>query len=250
MNTHTLHQQDIVEFSTLQSRCVYLPHKKMQMRYKYIRECPEFLNNILVKRGWRRFGHYYSRPQCVGCSACESMRIDVKRFRPSRSQRRVMKQTGIRTFTRKPTVTWEHLKLYDKYHTYMQQKRGWEDYSVDAESYHDLYVKGYSTFGNEIQYYYEGKLVGVDLIDYLDDGISANYFYYDPDYRHLSLGTYSLLKEIELAKARELSWVYLGYYVADCQSLRYKASYRPHQILRNQPEAEERPLWEYPDANG
>ena len=244
MNTQTLHQHDIVEFSTLQSRCVYLPDQLMKMRYKYIKECSESLNNSLVKRGWRRFGHYYSRPACTACSACQSIRIDVANFTPSRSQKRVMKQQGIRTFVRKPVVTYEHLRLYEKYHRYMQQKRGWDYYSVDAAAYYDLYVKGYSTFGNEVQYYCEGNLVGIDLIDYLDDGISANYFYYDPDYAHLSLGTYSLLKQIEFARARELSWIYLGYYVRACQSLRYKEHYRPAQILCNNPNETEEPIWE------
>jgi arginine-tRNA-protein transferase len=125
----------------------------------------------------------------------------------------------------------------------MQQKRGWDYYSVDAESYHDLYVKGYESYGNEVQYYYEGNLVGVDLIDYLDDGISANYFYYDPDFAHLSLGTYSLLKEVEMARARGLKWIYLGYYVAECKSLHYKIFFKPHQILENHPDEAERPVW-------
>lgn len=244
MNTHTLHQHDIIEFSTLQSRCVYLPDQLMKMRYKYIKNCPESLNAALVKRGWRRFGHYFSRPDCGSCTACLSLRIDAENFRPSRSQRRVWKQKGIRTFVRKPTVTYEHLKLYEKYHRHMQQKRGWDYYSVDAESYHDLYVKGYESYGNEVHYYYEGKLVGIDLIDYLDDGISANYFYYDPDYAHLSLGTYSLLKEIELARVRGLKWIYLGYYVAACKSLHYKVFFKPHQILKNNPGEEETPIWE------
>ncbi len=248
MNNHTLHQHDIIEFSTLQSRCVYLPDQLMKMRYKYIKNSSESLNNDLVKRGWRRFGNYYSRPECGGCSACQSLRIDVAAFSPSRSQRRVRKQKGIRIFVRKPTVSYEHLKLYEKYHRYMQRKRGWDYYSVDAESYHDLYVKGYGTFGNEIQYYYDGKLVGVDLIDYMDDGISANYFYYDPDYARLSPGTYSLLKQIEFARERGLSWIYLGYYVSDCTSLRYKVRYKPHQILLNQPKPSEAPHWDYPDS--
>jgi arginine-tRNA-protein transferase len=215
----------------------------MKMRYKYIKNCPESLNAALVKRGWRRFGHYFSRPECGNCNACQSLRVDAENFQPSRSQRRVWRQRGIRTFTRKPTVTYEHLKLYEKYHRYMQQKRGWDYYSVDAESYHDLYVKGYESYGNEVQYYYEGNLVGVDLIDYLDDGISANYFYYDPDFAHLSLGTYSLLKEVEMARERGLKWIYLGYYVADCKSLHYKIFFKPHQILENHPDEAERPVW-------
>ena len=247
MNSRLQHQSDIIEFSTLQSRCVYLPRQLMKMRYKYIKECPESLNAALVKRGWRRFGLYFSRPACAECTACQSLRIDVRNFTPSRSQKRVWKQKGIKIFVRKPTVSYEHLKLYEKYHRYMKEKRGWDYYAVDAESYYDLYVKGYASFGNEIQYYYEGNLVGIDLIDYLDDGISANYFYYDPDFAKLSLGTYSLLKQIEFARERELDWIYLGYYVQECRSLSYKVNFKPYQILQNQPDIDEKPIWKAPD---
>ncbi len=235
---------DIIEFSTLKSRCVYLPDRLMKMHYKYITDCNEFINAQLVKRGWRRFGEYFSRPNCDDCTACQSLRIDVENFKLSRSQRRVLKKNSkTRILVRKPSVTYEHLELYEKYHRYMGVKKGWDYYSVDAHSYHDLYVKGYKTFGNEILYYRDQKLIGVDLIDYLDDGISSIYFYYDPDYSSLSLGVYSLLKEIEFAKKRELNWIYLGYYVKECDSLNYKINYKPHQILQNSPRLDEDYDW-------
>jgi len=62
-------------------------------------------------------------------------------------------------------------------------------------------------------------LIGVDLIDILDDGISAIYFFYDPEYSKLSLGVYSLLYQIELANILDLEWVYLGYWVDGCRAL-------------------------------
>ncbi len=244
MKKSPLGNLDIIEFSTLKSRCVYLPDKLMKMQYKYIIECNEFVNAQLIKRGWRRFGEYFSRPNCDNCTACQSLRIDVKNFKFSRSQKRVLKKNSdTRILVRKPSVTYEHLELYEKYHRFMVKKKGWDYYSVDAQSYHDLYVKGYATFGNEILYYRDKKLIGVDLIDYLDDGISSIYFYYDPDYANYSLGVFSMLKEIEFAKKRELDWIYLGYYVKDCDSLNYKVNYKPHQILRNLPSLKEDYDW-------
>ena len=81
------------------------------------------------------------------------------------------------------------------------------------------------------------------MVDFLEDGLSAIYFYYDPDYSHLSLGKYSLYKQIEMAKERELAWIYLGYYVKECDSLNYKDSYKPNQILQNNPTLEEEATW-------
>ncbi len=243
MNRQPLHQYDIIEFSTLKTRCVYLDDRLMKMQYKYIQNCPPSLNAQLVKQGWRRFGLYFSRPKCENCNECQSLRINVKNFTPTKSQKRVFKQKGISFVIKEPTVSDEHLKLYEKYHRFMQVKKGWDYYSVNEDSYNDLYIKGFSSYGKEVRYYFDDNLVGIDLIDYLDDGISANYFYYDPDYSNLSLGVYSLLMQIEFAKEKNLSWIYLGYYVKDCKSLNYKASYKPNQILRNLPNLNEKPIW-------
>lgn len=237
---------DIIEFSTLESPCVYLPGQKMKMAYKYIKNCSLELSSKLVSRGWRRFGHYYSRPACEACQACQSMRIDALDFLFSKSVKRVMKKNAsTRVLVRKPSISQDHLALYEKYHRFMAEKKGWEYYPLTLESYADLYAKGFSSFGYEILYIKDQKLIGVDLVDFLEDGISAIYFYYDPDYRHLELGKFSLYKQIEMAKERYLRWIYLGYYVKECGSLNYKAQYKPHQILENDPLLTESPHWVY-----
>ena len=61
--------------------------------------------------------------------------------------------------------------------------------------------------------------------------MSAIYFFYDPDDRHRSLGTFNVLSVIEQARQRGLSQVYLGYYVEGCRSLEYKARFGPSEIL-------------------
>ena len=236
---------DIIEFSTLQSPCVYIKDMDMKMAYKYIKDCSLELSSKLVERGWRRFGHYYSRPDCPNCRACQSMRIDVNGFNFSKSVRRVIKKNEqTRIIIQKPSISQEHLALYEKYHRYMQEKKDWEYYPLTLESYADLYAKGFSSYGYEILYIRDNKLIGVDLVDFLQDGLSAIYFYYDPDYAHLSLGKFSLYKQIEMAKKRTLAWIYLGYYVKECGSLSYKDEYKPNQILKNDPSIEESAIWE------
>jgi arginyl-tRNA---protein transferase len=44
------------------------------------------------------------------------------------------------------------------------------------------------------QYRINGKLIAVGVIDILDKCISSVYFFYDPDYQFLRLGTYSALR--------------------------------------------------------
>ncbi len=235
----------VVEFSTLESRCAYLPDRRMRMEYKYIEDCPTLLNQKLVQRGWRRFGEYYSRPNCPTCKECLSLRIDAKNFKFSKSANRtIRKNKDTKIIIQKPTITISHLRLYEKYHRFMEKKKGWKHYEISPNSYHELYVSGAMEFGKEILYFIQNRLVGVDLVDFLPDGISSIYFYYDTDYSNFSLGRFSLYEQIKLAKEYGLEWVYLGYYVKECPSLNYKANYKPYQILKNEPNLNEQAIWE------
>lgn len=235
----------IVEFSTLETKCAYLEDKKMRMEYKFIENCPKELNQSLIQRGWRRFGEYYSRPKCATCKDCLSLRIDALNYRFSKSARKTIRQNiNTKILIQKPSLTREHLNLYDKYHSFMEKKKGWKHYSLTPNSYHELYVSGAMEFGKEILYFVDKKLVGVDLIDIIEDGISSIYFFYDPDFSHLSLGRYSLYQQILIAQNYKLPWIYLGYYVEKCPSLNYKANYKPFQIMKNEPSEKEFPIWE------
>jgi arginyl-tRNA---protein transferase len=51
---------------------------------------------------------------------------------------------------------------------------------------------GYGSFHQ--QYWLDDKLIAVAVIDILPTCISSVYFFYDPDYRFLSLGTYGSLR--------------------------------------------------------
>jgi len=51
---------------------------------------------------------------------------------------------------------------------------------------------GYGSFHQH--YVLDGKIIGVGVIDILPRCVSSVYFYYDPDYAFLTLGTYSALR--------------------------------------------------------
>ena len=44
------------------------------------------------------------------------------------------------------------------------------------------------------QFYIDGKLIAVGVLDILPHSVSSVYFYYDPEYSFLSLGVYSALR--------------------------------------------------------
>ncbi|XP_077206090.1 arginyl-tRNA--protein transferase 1 isoform X3 [Paroedura picta] len=93
---------------------------------------------------------------------------------------------------------------------------------------------GYGSFHQ--QYWVDGKIVAVGVIDILPKCVSSVYLYYDPDYSSLSLGVYSALREIVFTrqlheKASDLSYYYMGFYIHSCPKMRYKGQYRPSDLL-------------------
>jgi len=158
-------------------------------------------------------------------------------------RRAIKKASHIQSYIQQPTLTQEHLELFKKYHLHMSETKGWEYQGVTADSYYNSFVNGHNEFGYEVLYYDDDKLIGVDLIDVLDDGISSIYFYYDPDYTSLSLGRVSLYNQIKFAQNSSKKWIYLGYYVEDCPSLSYKSHYKPYLTLRGRPSSEEEYHW-------
>jgi arginine-tRNA-protein transferase len=200
----------------------------------------------LTSIGYRRFGNFFSRPICVDCHECQSIRISAHDYKFSKSARRVIrKNSDTQVILQKPSLSKEHIDLYNKFHKFKEGKNSWTFNKTDYESYFSSFVDGHKDFGKEVLYFRDQKLIGVDLIDILEDGISSIYFFYDPDFMHLALGKYSLYNQIELTKKLALEWVYLGYYVSECHSLKYKAEYKPYQTLIGRPAEEQDYKWEF-----
>lgn len=231
------------EFS-LNDTCSYLEQREQITHYKMIdnattQDCQEF-----IERGFRRFGKMYFRPICADCNECQSIKIDVQNYTFSKSARRILrKATKFQIHTQSPTLSKEHLDLFEKYHLYMEEKKSWKHSQTTPEYYYQSFVDGHSDFGYEVLYFDNEKLIAVDLIDILEDGISSIYFYYDPQYASFSLGKLSLYHQIEYAKEHAKKWIYLGYYVEDCPSLSYKAEYKPYKTLDGRPTEYEEFSW-------
>ncbi len=235
---------NILKEFQLEDKCSYLEGKHQTTHYKAIEECSVSFCQELIERGYRRFGKIFFRPECSACSECQSIKIDVQNFRFSASARRVLrKASSIKSYIRKPTLSKEHLELFDKYHLFMQEKKGWESTPKSPQIYYSSFVDAHYDFGYEVLYYLDEKLIGVDLIDILEDGISSIYFYYDPDYSSYSLGRLSLYNQILFAQRWHKRWIYLGYYVQDCPSLSYKSSYTPYLTLNGRPNLDEEAIW-------
>lgn len=83
----------------------------------------------------------------------------------------------------------------------------------------------------ELRYYHGDQLIGVAITDRGAESLSAVYCYYDTDYSRYSLGTYSILKQLQLCRSWGMRFLYLGLYVDECEAMAYKARFFPHERL-------------------
>lgn len=216
-------------FLSAPDECSYLPNERAQLRYELAPHLTPAGYMKRLREGWRRFGPIVFRNECPTCRECQSLRVPVDTFRPSASQRRAWsKNRGVVEITiGLPSSSPEKLELFQRFHRHGHQVKGWS-----AEAGHDLRLFTNNPFPTEEWSYYVGKrLVAVGYIDVLPEGLSAIYFFHDPEEGKRGLGTFNILNAIEAARARQLPHVYLGYYVQGCRSLEYKERFRPNERL-------------------
>lgn len=87
-----------------------------------------------------------------------------------------------------------------------------------------------------MNYYLDGKLVAVGVVDILDHGLSTVYFFFDPCLKSLNFGVVSALYEIEWIREKmkhfpDFRYYYLGFWIHDCDKMNYKSDYEPVDLL-------------------
>ncbi|MCK5110448.1 MAG: arginyltransferase [Arcobacteraceae bacterium] len=235
---------NIIEVVEEGKQCPYFDDKSSDMRYKYMDKCTVGEHSQMCERGWRRFGNMHFVPECKTCNECVTIRIDIDKFKFSRSQKRVInKNKNTEVYIQEPTISIDHLNLFDKYHSHMHDKKNWKYEPITPDNYYQSYVTGANKYGKELLYFRDEKLVAVALVDVFEDGMSAIYCYYDHDFKDLSLGKYSILAQISLAKQMKLPYLYLGYWIKDHHSMGYKEDYKPFEVLVNRAGIDEKTIW-------
>ncbi|XP_019639338.1 PREDICTED: arginyl-tRNA--protein transferase 1-like [Branchiostoma belcheri] len=139
----------------------------------------------------------------------------------------------------------ESYELYKKYQIAIHKDepdkctmKQWTRFLVDSPLQEE-HKPGLPACGNgsfHQQYWLDGKLIAVGVLDILPSCVSSVYLYYDPDYHYLSLGTYSALREISLTRqlhetAPRLEYYYMGFYIHTCPKMKYKGNYDSSFLL-------------------
>lgn len=221
-------------YLTSPSPCPYLPGKKERKAFTNLAVTDsDAVHDSLSQSGFRRSQSIAYRPACPSCNACRSVRVDVQRFKPSKSQRRALNKNAdlIRTPVR-PQATREQFRLLKAYLHSRHEGGGMSDMS-----YRDYVGMVSDSPVQSLIFEYRhspengGKLAACAITDVLRDGLSMVYTFFDPSDPAASLGSHMILDHIENAGALGLPHVYLGYWVKGSPKMDYKRNFTPLEVL-------------------
>ncbi len=205
--------------------CPYIKGKQFIQEYFYAYQLSEKEYDHFLSSGWRRFGLFFFRPICIDCHECIPIRMVCSGFKPSKSQRRVLKKNSYTKIRLSPPNYSD--QLFELYSKHSRVKFGKDsDATQFKESFFTTAVPSVQS-----EYYIDGKLVGAGFIDISSNALSSVYFIYDPDYSSYSLGVFSVMKEIEIGRELGVSYYNLGYWIKKNASMSYKGNYSPHQTF-------------------
>ncbi|MCE2759786.1 MAG: arginyltransferase [Alphaproteobacteria bacterium] len=218
-------------YTTAPLPCPYLPGRTER---KIVTELSgteaEALHERLSRAGFRRSHNIAYAPVCPGCQACVPIRVVSEEFTPDRTQRRILRANADLTVSEMPArATAEQFTLFQRY-----QKNRHADGDMAAMGYYDYRAMIEDTpISTGILEFRDAqdRLLGACLTDWLADGLSAVYSFFDPDEDKRSLGTFAVLWLIGRARSLGLPYVYLGYWVPESRKMAYKARFRPSEIL-------------------
>lgn len=206
--------------------CSYLPDESEQLLV-LVEHTPEpKVYQYLMQLGFRRSGEQVYRPHCVSCSACQSIRIPIERFVPSKSQKRVLNKNRDIEVSRSFVSTNEQFKLYERY--IEERHDDGSMYPPSKEQYQGFIGASWLN-PCFIEARLDGELIAVAVTDVLPESLSALYTFFKPTLDGRSLGTYLILQQIEQAKLLKRAYVYLGYQIDACQKMNYKQKFLPHE---------------------
>ena len=124
----------------------------------------------------------------------------------------------------------EHYELYQRYIN--SRHKGGSMENPSKSDYHRFLICDWSDT-KFIEFRQDKKLLAVAVTDLTNSGHSAVYTFFDPDQPQRSLGHYAILKQIEMTRTLDLPYLYLGYWIKDCDKMTYKSRYQPAEGFIN-----------------
>ena len=217
-------------YLTAEHECSYLPDRMASS----IVPDPNLTMNMsiysqLIQLGYRRSGDFIYRPHCTGCDECQACRIPVAQFSPRKNQQRCLKNNQDLTLkVVEAHFSDEYFELYRDYLNTRHTDGGMSNPAPD-DFKQFLYCDWSNTHFLEIRK--NKRLMAVAVTDITPAGLSAVYTFFDPTESRRSLGAFCIMQQIQRAKELQLEHLYMGYWIKDCQKMKYKARFQPMETF-------------------
>lgn len=184
---------------------------------------------LFLAAGYRRNGNCLYAMRCRECQGCVPIRLRPKMFVPNRNQRRVRKKNSdIEVRFAQVNMDPENLELCGRF---LEERYPQEFNSADG--YYGGFFCNSIVDSMRVEFRLDDRLVGGSIIDLGQSWMNAVYFYFDPNERARSLGTFNILTLIGLCLEFGIEYLYLGYYIRDVRAMSYKEKFRPHELFEN-----------------
>ena len=172
---------------------------------------PAATMDFLWSQGWRHQGHYFFRYNHRVMEGIDHdiipLRVDLGEFVMNKNQRRVWRQNE--------DVRWEiaPAEFDDAMHAmFARHSERFEDNK--PTTLHAFFSDEPSLVPCEcvaVKAWLGDELIAVSFMDLGAEAVSSVYAIYEPEHAKRSLGTLTLLKEIQLAKIINRRWLYQGF---------------------------------------
>jgi len=220
--------------------CAYFPGRRARLRaFLFEHRFPPAYMEVLIQQGFRRSGTFHYRSDCPGCTSCLSYRVPARAFRPSRSQKRVLRRnTDLERSVHPPALPTEEKKLlyleYQYRQHFLRPVPGKEEAAFDPTRavetmLQQMYVGSANSLEMELRR--QGRLIAFTVFDVGTTTLSAVYSVYEPNEPRRSLGTCIVLALLDWALENGFPWVNLGYYLPGHPKMDYKRRFVPAEIL-------------------
>lgn len=135
------------------------------------------------------------------------LRINLRHFSLSKSQRKCLRRNEDLSILRKPLhITQEHVELFQRHAERFHHNR-----PMSIGGFFSMWSHIMPSFGMEFDVFAKNKLVASSFFHLGEKSMAGNYGIFDPDEAGRSLGTFTLLLEIEFARQTGKSYYYPGF---------------------------------------
>ncbi len=181
--------------------------------------------DLLWSLGFRHFGTYFFRydTRCYNNKTVQvlPLRINLKRFRPSASQKRILRRNrDLQVVFRNAFIDEEKIRLFE-----IHKRRFTENIPEDLFNFISPMPSIIPCRTLECSLFHEDKLIAVGFMDIGDDSTSAVYTIYDTGYYRRSLGIYIILSEIHYSIEAGFNYLYHGYAYREDSYYEYKKNF-------------------------